>query len=76
MSGGRVYFVSGIDTGIGKTVATGMMARHLASRGVDVLTVKMVQTGCDGFSEDLDEHRRMCGTGKNALTALERGTIM
>ena len=58
---GRVYFVSGIDTGVGKTVATGLMARSLSKRGVDVTTVKMVQTGCDGFSEDIDEHRRICG---------------
>ena len=48
----KVYFISGIDTGIGKTIATGLMARALAARGVDVLTVKLVQTGNDGFSED------------------------
>ena len=58
---GRTYFVSGIDTDVGKTVVPGLMARHLASRGVDAITVKMVQTGCDGFSEDLDRHRLMCG---------------
>ncbi len=56
-----VYFVSGIDTGVGKTVATGLMSRFLRARGVDHCTVKMVQTGCDGFSEDLDAHRAMCG---------------
>ena len=61
---GSVYFVSGIDTGIGKTVATGLMARSLRSRGVDAITVKMVQTGNDGFSEDLDVHRAMCGLGR------------
>lgn len=58
---GKVYFISGIDTGVGKTIVTGLMARHLLACGVDVVTVKMVQTGCDGFSEDLDEHRRICG---------------
>ncbi len=58
---GKVYFVSGIDTGIGKTVATGLMARSLRAQGVDAITVKMVQTGNDGFSEDLDAHRAMCG---------------
>jgi len=63
-TGGGVYFVSGIDTGVGKTVATGLMARHLAASGVDAITVKMVQTGCDGFSEDLAEHRRICGVGE------------
>jgi len=71
---GKVYFVSGIDTGIGKTVATGLMARSLRARGVDAITVKMVQTGNDGFSEDLDVHRAMCGLGrlpedKQGLTA-------
>jgi len=59
-----VYFVSGIDTGIGKTVVTGLMARRLLASGIDVITVKMVQTGCDGFSEDLFEHRRICGVGE------------
>jgi dethiobiotin synthetase len=61
---GKVYFVSGIDTGVGKTVATGLMARSLRARGVDAITVKMVQTGNDGFSEDLDAHRAMCGLGR------------
>ena len=58
-----VYFVSGIDTGVGKTVATGLMARFLRSRGVDCTTVKMVQTGNVGFSEDLLAHRELSGTG-------------
>ena len=58
---GRAYFISGIDTGVGKTAVTGLMARSLAERGHDVITVKMVQTGNDGFSEDLDMHRRIQG---------------
>ena len=58
---GKVFFVSGIDTGIGKTMATGLMARSLAAAGRDVITVKLVQTGNDGFSEDIDVHRAICG---------------
>lgn len=58
---GKAYFVSGIDTGVGKTMVTGLMARNLAKRGRDVITVKMVQTGCDGESEDLAIHRRIAG---------------
>lgn len=58
---GRVFFVSGIDTGIGKTVAVGMMCRAFQQEGRDWISVKMVQTGCDGFSEDLDAHRTMAG---------------
>ena len=57
----RTYLITGIDTGIGKTVATGLMARSLMARGVDAITVKMVQTGNDGFSEDLEAHRALAG---------------
>ena len=64
MKTGRVFWVSGIDTRIGKTIATGLMARSLRARGVDAITVKMVQTGNDGYSEDIDAHRAICGTGK------------
>ena len=61
MNHNKVYFVSGIDTGVGKTMVTGLMARWLAANGHDVTTVKLVQTGNSGFSEDIAEHRRICG---------------
>ena len=57
----RVFFVSGIDTGVGKTRTTGLMARSLTAAGRDVITVKFVQTGNDGFSEDIAVHRAICG---------------
>ncbi|MBQ6915676.1 MAG: dethiobiotin synthase [Kiritimatiellae bacterium] len=53
--------MSGIDTGVGKTMVTGLMARRLAMSGRDVITVKMVQTGNVGQSEDLALHRLICG---------------
>jgi dethiobiotin synthetase len=53
-------FVTGIDTGIGKTIATGLAARHFHRQGKKVLTQKLVQTGQLGFiSEDILEHRRL-----------------
>ncbi len=58
---GSVCLIAGIDTGIGKTVVTGLLARSLMSRGIDAITVKLVQTGNEGFSEDIAEHRRLCG---------------
>lgn len=58
-----VYFITGIDTGIGKTVATGFLAQCLLARGVKVITQKLVQTGNVGDSEDIAEHRRIMGVG-------------
>lgn len=58
---GKVFFVSGIDTGVGKTFATGMLARALMKMGKKVITQKMVQTGCEELSEDIEMHRRIMG---------------
>jgi dethiobiotin synthetase len=57
-----ILFVTGIDTGIGKTVAVGLMARWYAARGFAVVTQKLVQTGCEGFPEDILAHRQLMGT--------------
>lgn len=54
-----VYFVTGIDTNVGKTAATGIIARELLTQGVNVITQKMIQTGCINESEDIVEHRRI-----------------
>lgn len=56
-----VYFVSGIDTDAGKSIATGVMARTLHQRGVKVVTQKFIQTGCTGISEDILKHREIMG---------------
>ena len=61
MRKGQVFWVSGIDTDVGKTVVTGLLARSLLKSGKDVITVKMVQTGNVGRSEDIEAHRRICG---------------
>lgn len=62
---GNVFFVSGIDTNIGKTWATGLLAKMLAETGRRVITQKMVQTGCSGESEDIVLHRRIQGIPLN-----------
>ncbi len=56
-----VVFVTAIDTGVGKTFVTGLMARYLALRGRRVITQKLVQTGCRGVSEDIAVHRELMG---------------
>ncbi len=39
------YFVTGTDTGVGKTFFCGLLARHLKNQGLDPAYVKPVQTG-------------------------------
>lgn len=57
----NITLISGIDTGVGKSIVTGELARRLVKRGEDVITVKLVQTGNTGFSEDLELHRQLMG---------------
>lgn len=58
---GKVLFISGIDTNVGKTYATGILARQLAAEGHTVITQKMIQTGCTEISEDIEMHRQLMG---------------
>ena len=60
---GQIYFVSGIDTGIGKTYTTGYLAQLWFEQGQNVITQKLIQTGNDGISEDIERHREIMGRG-------------
>lgn len=57
----NVYFVSGIDTGIGKSYATGFLAREWNRNGKRTITQKLIQTGNTGLSEDIELHRKIMG---------------
>ncbi|WP_150539486.1 dethiobiotin synthase [Actinobacillus vicugnae] len=69
---GKIIFVSGIDTDIGKTVATGFYAQRLMAQGYSVITQKMIQTGCRGVSSDILQHRQMQNM---ALTEEDKASI-
>lgn len=56
---GNVFFVSGIDTNIGKSYATGYLAHEWNKAGIRTITQKLVQTGNTGMSEDIELHRRL-----------------
>ena len=64
-----VLFISGIDTDIGKTYATGMIAKALMQQGVNVITQKLVQTGVAinpdngemNIADDIFTHRQLMG---------------
>lgn len=57
----RQIFISGIDTGCGKTYITGLLAYHMRKAGLNCVTSKLVQTGCHGIADDIIEHRRLMG---------------
>jgi len=54
-------FITGIDTDIGKSIVTGLIAKFLVHKGIKTITQKMVQTGCTGIAEDILVHRRIMG---------------
>ena len=58
-----VYFISGIDTGIGKTYTTGYLAKLWNQQGKKTITQKLVQTGNTDISEDIEQHRKMMQMG-------------
>ena len=53
------YFISAIDTDAGKTIITGLLGRYLRNIGEEVITMKMAQTGCSEYSEDIENHRKI-----------------
>lgn len=59
----EIYFVTGIDTDAGKSIATGYLAQQLMQSGKRVITQKLIQTGNTSMSEDIEVHRKMMGTG-------------
>ncbi len=59
----KVFFVSGIDTGIGKTYCTGYLAKMWNAEGVRTITQKLVQTGNLDISEDIEKHREIMNMG-------------
>lgn len=57
----RVIFVSGIDTNIGKSYATAFLLKYFRTSGQTAISQKMIQTGNQGLSEDIELHRRLLG---------------
>ena len=60
--------ITGTDTGVGKTLVCGYLARFLAERGRNVTTQKWVQTGCPERPEDLEVHCRLMGEAPEQLS--------
>ena len=57
----ETIFVTGTDTGVGKTLVVGLLARYLLDRGRSVITQKWIQTGSGDFPEDIAAHLQLMG---------------
>lgn len=60
----RSVFITGTDTGVGKSFFCGLLGRFFQDKGYKVVTQKWVQTGCEGFAEDLSVHLEFMGKSK------------
>ncbi len=57
----KALFITGIGTDVGKSYATGWLAKEIAATGESVITQKLIQTGNRDASEDIEIHRRIMG---------------
>ena len=57
----KIIFVTGTDTGVGKTIATAALAAALVARGRAVAVYKPAQAGTDDGQGDIDVVRRLAG---------------
>ena len=64
----RGIFVTGTDTGVGKTIVTGLLARYLSDKGLNVITQKWVQTGSKDYTPDTETHLGLMCEKKKDLT--------
>lgn len=53
MSANRQLFITATDTGVGKTLVSGLLLGYLRGEGIKAGYQKWVATGCDGKVEDL-----------------------
>jgi dethiobiotin synthetase len=64
-------FITGTDTGIGKTVVTAALAIYLKQRGLRVAVMKPIETGCANAKELGPDAERL-RTAINATTSIDR----
>ncbi|MBI4972805.1 MAG: dethiobiotin synthase [Candidatus Omnitrophica bacterium] len=61
-------FITGTDTGVGKTIVTGLLARYLLEKGYNVITQKWIQTGSTStLSPDVKLHLKIMQRNKNDI---------
>lgn len=58
----KSFFITGTDTGVGKTLITGLLADYFLKQGLKVITQKWIQTGSNKKeSSDINQHLKLMG---------------
>lgn len=63
----NALFVTGTDTGVGKSIVTGLLGRYLLDKGHSVITQKWIETGSKNFSQDIDLHLEIMGKKRRQI---------
>jgi len=63
----KSIFITGTDTGVGKTIISGLLARFLLEKDAKVITQKWIQTGSSVFSEDISTHLALMKRDKREI---------
>jgi dethiobiotin synthetase len=64
----RAIFVAGTDTGVGKTIITGCLAKYFKELGFNIVTQKWIQTGCkSSFSQDIKLHLKIMNCNASGI---------
>lgn len=67
----KAVFVTGTDTGVGKTLVAGLLARYLREHGCRAITQKWVQTGIRDDPSDIATHLSLMGAEPEAIQEYE-----
>lgn len=66
----NAIFIAGTDTGVGKTVVTGLFCRYLLDRGYSVVPQKWVGTGSGSlYGDDINTHLKFIGKKRKDFTS-------
>jgi dethiobiotin synthetase len=63
----KAIFVTGSDTGVGKTVITGLLAKYILMKNGKVITQKWIETGATNFSKDVQTHLKLMGIAQSSI---------
>ena len=63
----KAVFITGTDTGTGKTIVSGLLAKFLLQRNNKVITQKWLQTGDKKKSQDVRTHLRLMNISEEEL---------